>query len=87
MVTAYNDMLSAHQPYEGFPAVLRDEARRLDIVGVVEDELVLLGRVLGRLAEFAGLEGAVDERHRHGLALAMAEGQAVAAGELRRNVL
>jgi phosphogluconate dehydratase len=28
-VTAYNDMLSAHQPYEGFPAVIRDEARRL----------------------------------------------------------
>ncbi|MBC7942508.1 MAG: phosphogluconate dehydratase, partial [Chitinophagaceae bacterium] len=29
IVTAYNDMLSAHQPYEGFPAVIRDEARRL----------------------------------------------------------
>ena len=29
VVTAYNDMLSAHQPYEGFPAVIRDEARRL----------------------------------------------------------
>lgn len=29
IVTAYNDMLSAHQPYEGFPALLRDEARRL----------------------------------------------------------
>jgi phosphogluconate dehydratase len=28
VVTAYNDMLSAHQPYEGFPAVVRDEARR-----------------------------------------------------------
>ena len=28
IVTAYNDMLSAHQPYEGFPAVIRDEARR-----------------------------------------------------------
>lgn len=28
VVTAYNDMLSAHQPYEGFPAVLRDEAHR-----------------------------------------------------------
>jgi phosphogluconate dehydratase len=27
VVTAYNDMLSAHQPYEVFPAVLRDEAR------------------------------------------------------------
>ncbi len=29
VVTAYNDMLSAHQPYEGFPALIRDEARRL----------------------------------------------------------
>jgi phosphogluconate dehydratase len=28
VVTAYNDMLSAHQPYEGYPALLRDEARR-----------------------------------------------------------
>jgi phosphogluconate dehydratase len=28
VVTAYNDMLSAHQPYEVFPAVIRDEARR-----------------------------------------------------------
>jgi phosphogluconate dehydratase len=27
IVTAYNDMLSAHQPYEGFPAVIRDEAQ------------------------------------------------------------
>ena len=29
VVTAYNDMLSAHQPYEGFPAVIRDAAQRL----------------------------------------------------------
>ncbi len=29
VVTAYNDMLSAHQPYESFPALIRDEARRL----------------------------------------------------------
>lgn len=28
VVTAYNDMLSAHQPYEHFPEVIRDEARR-----------------------------------------------------------
>jgi phosphogluconate dehydratase len=27
VVTAYNDMLSAHQPYEAFPALLREEAR------------------------------------------------------------
>lgn len=29
VVTAYNDMLSAHQPYEGFPALIRDEARSI----------------------------------------------------------
>ncbi|MDH4392349.1 MAG: phosphogluconate dehydratase [Aquabacterium sp.] len=28
VVTAYNDMLSAHQPYEGYPALVRDEAQR-----------------------------------------------------------
>ena len=29
VVTAYNDMLSAHQPYETYPALIREEARRL----------------------------------------------------------
>jgi phosphogluconate dehydratase len=29
IVTSYNDMLSAHQPYERFPDIIRDEARRL----------------------------------------------------------
>ncbi len=29
VVTAYNDMLSAHQPYERFPAVIRDAAHAL----------------------------------------------------------
>ncbi|NBX95264.1 MAG: phosphogluconate dehydratase, partial [Betaproteobacteria bacterium] len=29
VVTAYNDMLSAHQPYEGYPPALRDAARAL----------------------------------------------------------
>ncbi|MFM8901125.1 MAG: phosphogluconate dehydratase [Burkholderiales bacterium] len=28
IVTAYNDMLSAHQPYEGYPALIRDEAQQ-----------------------------------------------------------
>ncbi|MEO3713988.1 phosphogluconate dehydratase [Roseateles flavus] len=28
VVTAYNDMLSAHQPYEHYPELIRDEARR-----------------------------------------------------------
>ncbi len=29
IVSAYNDMLSAHQPYESYPALIRDEAHRL----------------------------------------------------------
>jgi phosphogluconate dehydratase len=28
IVTAYNDMLSAHQPYETYPTIIRDAARR-----------------------------------------------------------
>ena len=28
IVTAYNDMLSAHQPYEPYPGIIRDEARK-----------------------------------------------------------
>ena len=28
IVTAYNDMLSAHQPYEGFPQLIKAAARR-----------------------------------------------------------
>ena len=28
IVTAYNDLLSAHRPYEEYPRVIRDEARR-----------------------------------------------------------
>ncbi|MEY2689661.1 MAG: hypothetical protein RL375_3860 [Pseudomonadota bacterium] len=28
IVSSYNDMLSAHQPYEGYPEQIRDEARR-----------------------------------------------------------
>ncbi len=28
VVTAYNDILSAHQPYEGFPTIIRQEAQR-----------------------------------------------------------
>ncbi len=31
VVTSYNDMLSAHQPYESFPALIRDEANRLGV--------------------------------------------------------
>ena len=29
IVTAYNDMLSAHAPYQGYPDIIKQEARRL----------------------------------------------------------
>jgi phosphogluconate dehydratase len=29
IVTAYNDMLSAHAPYQGYPDIIKEEARRL----------------------------------------------------------
>ncbi len=35
IVTAYNDMLSAHQPYENYPALIRDTARQLGAVAQV----------------------------------------------------
>jgi phosphogluconate dehydratase len=35
IVTAYNDMLSAHQPYERYPALLRQYLRRLGATGQV----------------------------------------------------
>ena len=31
IVTAYNDMLSAHQPYAAYPGIIRDEAHKLGI--------------------------------------------------------
>ena len=35
IVTAYNDMLSAHQPYERFPAMIREAARQAGGVAMV----------------------------------------------------
>ena len=63
------------------------EARRLDVVGMRQHELLVLRRRGGRFGEFLGTQRAIDQRHRHGLALAMAEGEPVAARELRRHVV
>src|SRR5262249_19181762 len=35
IITAYNDMLSAHQPYEGYPELIRRTARSLGAVAQV----------------------------------------------------
>ncbi|MEQ8558781.1 MAG: phosphogluconate dehydratase [Henriciella sp.] len=35
VITAYNDMLSAHAPYEHYPEILRDEARKVNATAQV----------------------------------------------------
>ena len=35
IITAYNDMLSAHQPYEDYPKFIKQAARELDCVAQV----------------------------------------------------
>src|SRR5262245_22845176 len=61
-----------------------DEAGRLDVVRVREDELLVLRRRGDLLAELARPQGTVDERHGHGLALALPERETVSAREARR---
>ena len=41
IVTSYNDMLSAHQPFESFPAIIKDAVRKVDAVayGLVDQVL------------------------------------------------
>ena len=63
-----------------------DEAGRLDIVGVRDDEFLVLRGGGDVLAELARAQRPVAERHRHRLALGLAEHQPVAAGELRRRL-
>src|SRR5262245_37555191 len=60
-----------------------DEAGRLDVVRVREDELLVLRRRGDLLAELTRPQGTVDERHGHGLALALPEREAVTAREAR----
>ena len=63
-----------------------DEARRLHVVGVREHELLVLRRRRRLLPSSSAAQGAIDQRHGHRLALAVAEHQPVAARELRRGV-
>jgi phosphogluconate dehydratase len=69
VVTAYNDVLSAHQPYEGFPAVLRDEARKqgatLQVAGGVP------AMCDGVTQGFAGMEMSLFSRDTIALATAV----------------
>ncbi len=61
-----------------------DEAGRLNVVGVGEDEFLILGGGEAVFAEFVGAQRPVDEGHRHRLALGLAEDEAVTASELGR---
>ena len=61
-----------------------DEAGRLHVVAMGEHEFLVLRRADPLLGEFVGAQRAIDQGHRHRLALALAEGQAIAAGEARR---
>src|SRR5215467_8538441 len=67
-----------------------DKAGRLHIVGVRHHELFVLRRRDDLFAELAGTQRTIDQRHRHGLALALPERQAITACEtwrLRRRSL
>src|SRR5262245_64613743 len=61
-----------------------DESGRLDVVRVRKNELLVLRRCAGLLAQLARTQGPVDERHGHRLALALSERETVAAREARR---
>jgi hypothetical protein len=62
-----------------------DEAGRLDVVAVHQDEfLVLRGAPVLSSPSSCPAQRAVDQAHRDGLAFGLAEDQAIAAGELRR---
>jgi phosphogluconate dehydratase len=80
VVTAYNDMLSAHQPYEGFPAVLRDEARQrgatLQVAGGVP------AMCDGVTQGFAGMEMSLFSRDTIALGTAVALSHDVFDGAL-----
>ena len=62
LVTAYNDMLSAHQPYEGNPALIRDEAQRCGAT------VQVAGGVRRRHTRPAGygVVAVLARHHRHG---------------------
>src|SRR5690606_27302625 len=61
-----------------------DKPGRLHIVGMGNDEFLVLGRCRHIRIEFPHAQCTVAERHGHGLAFALAENQTVTARELRR---
>ncbi len=80
VVTAYNDMLSAHQPYETFPAVLRDEARKLEATLQVAGGVPAMCD--GVTQGFAGMEMSLFSRDTIAMATAVALSHDVFDGAL-----
>ena len=66
---------------------MRDEAGGFNVIGVGQHKLFILGGTGNLFVIVRRLQGAVDEGHGHRFALAHAEGQTVAAGEVRRLIL
>ena len=66
---------------------MRDKTCRFDVIRVRQHKLFVLRRAFNRLAVVGGLQGAVDQRHRHRFAFAHAEHQPVAAGKVWRLIM
>ncbi len=70
IVTAYNDVLSAHQPYEGYPALIRDAARKAGAVAQVAGGVPAMCD--GVTQGFAGMEMSLFSRDVIALSTAVA---------------
>ncbi len=70
IVTAYNDMLSAHQPFERFPAIIKDAARKVGASAQVAGGVPAMCD--GVTQGFAGMELSLMSRDVIALATAVA---------------
>ena len=70
IVTAYNDVLSAHQPYEAYPALIRDAARKVGAVAQVAGGVPAMCD--GVTQGFAGMEMSLFSRDVIALSTAVA---------------
>jgi phosphogluconate dehydratase len=66
IVNAYNDMLSAHAPYAGFPPVLKDEAQRHGATAQVAGGVPAMCDGVTQGTPAMDLSPVLARRHRHG---------------------